>query len=108
MKRAAFIVALFIVYASAMRLTAQAPGGVGAQGARSAARDWTQDMAMKIWARHDGPLSRRGLPMTAPPAIAQRILQRLQKLSEPFGTKIAIEGNVGIIRMASQRPTSPQ
>jgi poly-gamma-glutamate capsule biosynthesis protein CapA/YwtB (metallophosphatase superfamily) len=61
-----------------------------------------------IWARHDGPLSRRGLPMTAPPAIAQRILQRLQKLSEPFGTKIAIEGNVGVIRMAAQRPTSPQ
>ncbi|HEV3058338.1 MAG TPA: CapA family protein [Vicinamibacterales bacterium] len=51
-----------------------------------------------IWARHDGPLSRRGLPMTAPPEIAQRILRRLQKLSEPFGTKIAIEGNVGVIR----------
>jgi poly-gamma-glutamate synthesis protein (capsule biosynthesis protein) len=51
-----------------------------------------------IWARHDGPISRRGLPMTAPPEIAQRILQRLQKLSEPFGTKIAIEGNVGVIR----------
>ena len=52
-----------------------------------------------IWARHDGPLSRRGLPMTAPPEIAQRILTRLQKLSEPFGTKIAIEGNVGVIRV---------
>jgi poly-gamma-glutamate synthesis protein (capsule biosynthesis protein) len=36
--------------------------------------------------------------MTAPPEIAQRILRRLQKLSEPFGTKIAIEGNVGVIR----------
>ena len=59
-----------------------------------------------IWARHDGPLSRRGLPMTAPPPIAQRILQRLQKLSEPLGTKIAIEGNVGVIRVASQRSTS--
>jgi poly-gamma-glutamate synthesis protein (capsule biosynthesis protein) len=59
-----------------------------------------------IWARHDGPLSRRGLPMTAPPAIAQRILQRLQKLSEPFGTKLAIEGNVGVIRIAAQRSSS--
>jgi poly-gamma-glutamate capsule biosynthesis protein CapA/YwtB (metallophosphatase superfamily) len=59
-----------------------------------------------IWARHDGPLSRRGLPMTAPPPIAQRILQRLQKLSEPFGTKLAIEGNVGVIHMAAQRPSS--
>ena len=52
-----------------------------------------------IWARHDGPLSRRGLPMTAPPEIAQRILARLQKLSEPLGTRIAIEGNVGVIRV---------
>jgi len=48
MKRAAFIVALLIVYASAMRLTGQAPGGVGAQGTRSTPRDWTHDMAMKI------------------------------------------------------------
>jgi hypothetical protein len=51
-----------------------------------------------IWGRQDGPLSRRGLPMTAPPEIAQRILQRLQKLSEPLGTKLTIEGNVGVIR----------
>ena len=61
-----------------------------------------------IWARHDGPLSRRGIPMTAPPPIAQRILQRLQKLSEPLGTRIAIENNVGVIRFAPGRPTSQQ
>jgi poly-gamma-glutamate capsule biosynthesis protein CapA/YwtB (metallophosphatase superfamily) len=54
-----------------------------------------------MWGRQDGPLSRRGLPMSAPPAIAQRILQRLQKLSSPFGTKIAIEGNVGVIRVGA-------
>ncbi len=59
-----------------------------------------------IWARHEGPLSRRGLPMTAPPEIAQRILQRLQKLSQPFGTAIAIEGNVGVIRAPAGRTTS--
>jgi len=59
-----------------------------------------------IWGRHDGPLSRRGLPMTAPPEIAQRILQRLQKLSQPLGTTIAIEGNVGVIRVAAARSTS--
>jgi poly-gamma-glutamate capsule biosynthesis protein CapA/YwtB (metallophosphatase superfamily) len=59
-----------------------------------------------IWGRQDGPLSRRGLPMTAPPPIAQRILQRLQKLSEPFGTKIAIEGNVGVIRVLPARSTA--
>jgi poly-gamma-glutamate synthesis protein (capsule biosynthesis protein) len=61
-----------------------------------------------IWARHDGPLSRRGLPMTAPPEVAQRILQRLQKLSEPFGTRIDVEGNVGVIRAAAARSTAQQ
>ena len=61
-----------------------------------------------IWARHDGPLSRRGVPMTAPPDIAQRILQRLQKLSEPFGTRIEVEGNVGVIRPAAARSTAQQ
>ena len=59
-----------------------------------------------IWARHDGPLSRRGIPMMAPPAIAQRILARLQKLSEPFGTAIAIDGNVGVIRVSAQRSSA--
>jgi len=61
-----------------------------------------------IWGRHDGPLSRRGLPMTAPPEIAQRILQRLQKLSEPYGTRIAIEGNVGVIRPGVRTTSSQQ
>jgi poly-gamma-glutamate synthesis protein (capsule biosynthesis protein) len=42
----------------------------------------------------------RGLPRLAPPAIAQQILQRLQKLSEPFHTEIKIEDNVGVIRLA--------
>src|SRR5262249_44044102 len=54
-----------------------------------------------IWARQDGPISRRGLPMPAPPERAQKILQRLQTLSAPLGTKIAIEGNVGVIRMTA-------
>jgi poly-gamma-glutamate synthesis protein (capsule biosynthesis protein) len=61
-----------------------------------------------IWARHGGPLSRRGLPMTAPPEIAQRILQRLQKLSEPYGTRISIEGNVGVIRPGGRTTSSQQ
>lgn len=43
--RVALFVAVGIVYAGALRLTGQAPTGVGAQGQRSAARDWTQDMA---------------------------------------------------------------
>lgn len=46
--RIAFIVALVAVYAGSLRLTGQAPGALGAQGNRSAARDWAQDAAMKI------------------------------------------------------------
>jgi poly-gamma-glutamate synthesis protein (capsule biosynthesis protein) len=62
-----------------------------------------------IWARQDAPISRRGLPMLAPPAMAQKILQRLQKLSAPFGTQIAIENNVGVIRVTqANRSTGGQ
>lgn len=43
-------------------------------------------------------LARRGIPVIAPPDIAQRILQRLQALSAPLGTDIQIVNNVGIIR----------
>jgi poly-gamma-glutamate synthesis protein (capsule biosynthesis protein) len=57
----------------------------------------------------DGPISQLGMPRTAPPAMAQRILAHVQELSKPFGTKISIENNVGVIRVnqtgdASSRP----
>ena len=42
-------------------------------------------------------LAQRGIPRIAPPAIAQRILRRLQALSAPLGTEIQIVGNIGII-----------
>lgn len=52
-----------------------------------------------IEARYDEQkLALRGIPRIAPPAIAQRILRRLQELSSPLGTDIQIEGNIGIIR----------
>jgi poly-gamma-glutamate synthesis protein (capsule biosynthesis protein) len=47
----------------------------------------------------DGPISELGMPRTAPPAMAQKILARVQELSKPFGTTISIENNVGIIRV---------
>ena len=34
----------------------------------------------------DGPVSQLGLPRMAPPALAQKILARVQALSKPFGT----------------------
>lgn len=40
----------------------------------------------------------RGIPRLAPPDVAKRILERLQQLSQPFGTRIEIQGNIGVIR----------
>jgi poly-gamma-glutamate synthesis protein (capsule biosynthesis protein) len=56
--------------------------------------------------RFDGPLSWVGIPRPAPPQTARRILERLQALSKPFGTTIAIEGNVGVIRIGAATRTS--
>lgn len=42
---------------------------------------------------------RRGTPHFADPANAKRILANLQRDSAQFGTKIAIEGSVGVIRI---------
>ena len=40
----------------------------------------------------------RGVPRMADAAFGRRILERLQRLSEPFGTTITIEKGIGIIR----------
>jgi hypothetical protein len=47
----------------------------------------------------------RGVPRAASPAVAQKILEQLQRLSQPYGTTIAIEQNVGVIRVP-RAPTS--
>lgn len=47
----------------------------------------------------DKPTHLRGVPSPAPPAEAAEILQRIQRLSEPFGTHIAIENGIGVIRL---------
>lgn len=43
--------------------------------------------------------SRRGNPHLAEPDVAKRILANLQRDSAPFGTRIEIEGSVGVIRI---------
>jgi len=48
------------------------------------------------------PLSRQGIPMVPSPDVAQHILEKVQRVSARFGTTIAIEGNVGIIRVANE------
>jgi poly-gamma-glutamate synthesis protein (capsule biosynthesis protein) len=44
-------------------------------------------------------LTESGVPRVPSPEKAQQILERLKKMSEPFGTKISIENNIGIIRV---------
>lgn len=45
------------------------------------------------------PWSRSSIPQTPSPELAQRILRDLQRYSEPFGTRISIENNIGVIRV---------
>ena len=47
----------------------------------------------------------RGVPRLATPEVARTILERLQRLSQPFGTRIAIEQGVGVIRPAANAPS---
>jgi poly-gamma-glutamate synthesis protein (capsule biosynthesis protein) len=44
------------------------------------------------------PMSQRGRPVLAEGQVAQEILRWLQDVSKPYGTEIAIEGEVGVIR----------
>ena len=54
---------------------------------------------------HTNRFADRGIPRLAPPLEAKVILERLQKLSEPYGTAIVIEqNNVGMIRLQSSAP----
>jgi poly-gamma-glutamate synthesis protein (capsule biosynthesis protein) len=48
---------------------------------------------------HGERMAHRGVPRLASPEVARRVLDRLRKLSEPFGTTIDIEDGVGIIRL---------
>lgn len=55
---------------------------------------------------HGARFADRGIPRLAPPPLGKTILERLQKLSQPFGTVIVIEKNVGVIRLdqAADKP----
>ena len=47
--------------------------------------------------------ARRGVPHFAEEANARRILTHLQEISVAFGTSIAIDGSVGVIRVGAKR-----
>jgi poly-gamma-glutamate synthesis protein (capsule biosynthesis protein) len=48
------------------------------------------------------PWSRSSIPQTPSPELARRILTDLQRFSAPFGTRIEISGNTGIIRVPAE------
>ena len=48
----------------------------------------------------------RGVPRLASAEVGKTILERMQRLSQPFGTRISIEGGVGIIRASAQPATA--
>jgi poly-gamma-glutamate synthesis protein (capsule biosynthesis protein) len=52
------------------------------------------------------PISKIGIPLVPTPEIAREILEKLQRLSKPFGTNITIENGVGVIRVASTQTAS--
>ena len=61
--------------------------------------------AVRLYPTHgqfDGPISQLGIPRSAPPEMAQEILERVARLSETFGTTIEIENGVGVIRISDQ------
>jgi len=48
----------------------------------------------------------RGVPKIADAAVGKTIFDRLQQLSQPFGTRIAVENGVGVIRPAPEKSTA--
>ena len=47
---------------------------------------------------HNARMAHRGIPRLASPEVAARVLDRLRRLSEPYGTAIEVDGSVGVIR----------
>lgn len=47
----------------------------------------------------DKPRSQRGRPMLASPESSRKTLEKVQKLSSPYGTEITIDDNVGVVRL---------
>ena len=48
---------------------------------------------------HDAPRSQRGRPLLAEPSQGLKALQRLQRLSKPYGTEIQVDKGVGYVKL---------
>ncbi|MCH7653789.1 MAG: CapA family protein, partial [Chloroflexi bacterium] len=47
---------------------------------------------------HDAPRAQRGRPMAAGPDDGRKALERLQRLSKPYGTEIQVDKGVGYVK----------
>jgi hypothetical protein len=47
----------------------------------------------------DKPRSQRGRPVLADEKMGAKILGVMEKLSEPYGTKITVKDNVGVVEL---------
>jgi Bacterial capsule synthesis protein PGA_cap len=52
------------------------------------------------------PISKIGIPLMPTPEVAREILEKVQRLSKPFGTNMTIENGVGVIRVAAQQTST--
>lgn len=58
--------------------------------------------------RYGRRLTESGVPRVPSPELARRILERLKRMSKPFGTEISIEENIGIIRVPLAKKSPPK
>lgn len=56
-----------------------------------------------IWLGKGGRDQLRGMPLLATPEQGKVVLERIAQLSAPFGTKVSIENNVGVIRLGTAK-----
>ena len=52
------------------------------------------------------PVSKLGIPLTPTAEMSREILEKVQRLSKPFGTNITIENGVGVIRIGAPQTES--
>ncbi len=45
------------------------------------------------------PRAQSGLPMLAEPDLAEKLIEYMGELSEPFGTNIEYENGVGLVKL---------
>jgi poly-gamma-glutamate capsule biosynthesis protein CapA/YwtB (metallophosphatase superfamily) len=59
----------------------------------------TRVSLLPITLQQDLPRARRGTPIIAQPAVAAKIVERLARLSQPFGTRLTFSNGAGVVQL---------